>query len=148
MRGSRVSTRGATATAALFMHGSLPHPCRRKREIERKRRERKRAKRRAKFLAKLVERGVMKEGEEPPTPDPERWLPLKLRTNKRGKRKGYVGGAQGAGDVSAKDSKRFDAAARAADKREQAAAQPTGRHVRSVVSSSAAERRRNRRRRR
>jgi len=78
-----------------------------------KRRLKRRKQLREQYIAKLKEEGKYKEDSRP---DEERWLPRRLRKKTGGRRRGrggggYKGGAQGAGDVSGRDSDKYDLAA-------------------------------------
>ena len=87
-------------------------------ELRRQAALKRRAKKRVAYLAKLEAAGKY-DPRNPPTPDPERWIPKKQRSyNRRGrKNKGKFVGAQG-GDSNAKDVAKLDAAERARAKRE------------------------------
>ncbi|KAH8068058.1 7S RNA binding protein [Aureococcus anophagefferens] len=87
-------------------------------ELRRQAALKRRAKKRVAYLAKLEAAGKY-DPKNPPTPDPERWIPKKQRSyNRRGrKNKGKFVGAQG-GDSNAKDVAKLDAAERARAKRE------------------------------
>eukprot|EP00949_MAST-11_sp_MAST-11-sp1_P001429 g1429.t1 len=90
----------------------------RRRELRRKKTLKARAKKREAYLARLMATGNYDELNTIPEPDPERWVPRRLRksSSKRGRRRHQqntaAGGHQG-GALSAEDMMRFDAAARA-----------------------------------
>lgn len=82
--------------------------------------QRRRAKLRAAHLKRLEERGDY-DPKHPAAPDPERWLPKKLRSySKRGRKnqRGKFSGAQGVDANFSKDVAKLDVAARAKQKGE------------------------------
>ena len=79
-----------------------------KKQQQQQHRLRQRAKKREAYLAKLKAQGKSLTAK----PDPERWIPKNQRSYSR--RRGKLGGAQGAGAGTEKDAARLDVAARKA----------------------------------
>jgi len=91
----------------------------RKRAVENPERiARKRAKKREAYLTKVRSKPDYNPSIGLVNPDPERWIPRKQRSGRRGRRgRNRFVGAQGSGMGSQKDASKLDAAARAAAKK-------------------------------
>lgn len=113
------------SSAALFATAKEEQPSRKQLKHRRSAASvrRRRDKLKAAHLKKLEERGDM----TTKPPDPERWLPKKLRSyNKRGRKnqRGKLSGAQGVDANFSKDVAKLDIAARKKEAAEKAAATP------------------------